>query len=243
MKQSAALLILLLGLATGIAAHAADVAHVIVPLADNENQNIAPVSKALGNGQNLSTNLYWGAMYGAKTFLRNSSKFSLVACEKVNEKILERCEFKHKKTSSVVILEAYAGDQLKLSLNSFFELAGGSAKGKDEPSLVIFSGHNGLMDYPWKIFGGVKVVKAKKVAILACQSKTYFKPSFSGTGVTPVIVTKTNMAPEGYILEELLDGYFTHNTNEEIKLRVAKAYAKYQKISLKAALTVFATSF
>lgn len=229
--------------------YAVDAVHVVVPLADNENQNIAAVPKMLGDGRSLQTNLYWGAAFGLKNFLRKSSKFVLVGCKKMDEQILERCEFKHKKTSSVVVLDAYAGDQLKLSLNVFFGLSGGNSKTvgfenqEYDPSLIVFSGHNGLMDYPWKIFGGVPVKKAKKVAILACQSKLFFKPSFLSSDIKPVIVTKSNMAPEGYILEQLLDGYFDSKSNEEIKMLVAKAYAKYQKISLKAALTVFDTTF
>ena len=40
------------------------VIHAFVPLCDNENQGIVPVSKSLGDGLNLRTNLYWGALYG-----------------------------------------------------------------------------------------------------------------------------------------------------------------------------------
>lgn len=36
------------------------IVHVFVPLCDNDNQGIVPVSKALGDGDNLITNLYWG---------------------------------------------------------------------------------------------------------------------------------------------------------------------------------------
>ncbi len=94
---------------------------------------------------------------------------------------------------------------MKLSLNTFFALAGGNAQtmGLTKPydsSLIVYSGHNGLMDYPWKIFGEVKAKKAKKVAILACQSKYFFKPSFASTNIKPLILTKSNMAPEGYLL-------------------------------------------
>ncbi len=63
------------------------------PRRQRSSQNIAPVSKDLGNGRSLTTNLYWGAAYGLKTFLRKSSKFTLIGCKKVNEEILERCEF------------------------------------------------------------------------------------------------------------------------------------------------------
>lgn len=35
------------------------IVHVFVPLCDNDNQGIVPVSASLGDGQNLKTNLYW----------------------------------------------------------------------------------------------------------------------------------------------------------------------------------------
>lgn len=226
----------------------ASTAHVIVPLADNENQNIVKVNKTLGDGKNLMTNLYWGAMYGARTVLKKSAKFELVGCVKVDESVLERCEFKHRKSGSIAVLEAYAGDKMKASLENFFDLATGKLKTsglkeKYDSALVVFSGHNGLMDYPWKMLPEVSVKSAKKVAILACQSKSFFRIPFSTTDVSALVVTRSNMAPEGYLLEELLDGYFSEESGAQIKTRVAKAYSKYQKISLKAANGVFDTGF
>lgn len=47
--------------------------HVFVALCDNENQGIIRVPEKLGNGQNPSSNLYWGAMYGVKSYFRYKS--------------------------------------------------------------------------------------------------------------------------------------------------------------------------
>ncbi|MFQ1017926.1 hypothetical protein [Gilliamella sp. BG7] len=44
------------------------VIHVLVALCDNKYQKIAPVPKAIGNGQDPKNNLYWGAAYGFKTY-------------------------------------------------------------------------------------------------------------------------------------------------------------------------------
>ena len=44
------------------------VVHVIVALCDNENQGIIQVPEHLGNGQDPNLNLYWGAIYGVRTF-------------------------------------------------------------------------------------------------------------------------------------------------------------------------------
>ena len=51
--------------------------HVYVALCDNKNQGIVPVSKTLGNGQNPTTNLYWGAAYGIRTFFDRSNNCSI----------------------------------------------------------------------------------------------------------------------------------------------------------------------
>jgi len=49
---------------TDVAAQRPLVAHVVVALCDNVHQGIVPVPRALGNGQDPSSNLYWGARYG-----------------------------------------------------------------------------------------------------------------------------------------------------------------------------------
>ena len=56
--------------------------HAFVPLCDNENQGIVPVSKSLGNGLNLRTNLYWGALYGVKTHFKKQKDWTLLFSKK-----------------------------------------------------------------------------------------------------------------------------------------------------------------
>jgi len=51
------------------------------------------------------------------------------------------------------------------------------------------------------------------------------------------------MAPEAYTLKAALDGWIAGETSEEIRERAAAAYAKYQKISEKAAIKLFATGW
>ena len=42
--------------------------HVLVALCDNVNQGIIPVPAKLGNGDKPDDNLYWGALYGVRTY-------------------------------------------------------------------------------------------------------------------------------------------------------------------------------
>ncbi|NQY66691.1 MAG: hypothetical protein HRT72_03070, partial [Flavobacteriales bacterium] len=44
--------------------------HVFTALCDNENQGIVPVPSLIGNGKDVRNNLYWGAGYGVKSFLK-----------------------------------------------------------------------------------------------------------------------------------------------------------------------------
>ena len=52
------------------------VAHVVVALCDNKYQGIVPVPAELGDGDNPSSNLYWGALFGVKTFLSRHADWS-----------------------------------------------------------------------------------------------------------------------------------------------------------------------
>ena len=56
----------------------AQIVHVIVALCDNKYQGIVPVPAKIGNGQDPDNNLYWGAMYGVKTFMKKQPQWQLV---------------------------------------------------------------------------------------------------------------------------------------------------------------------
>jgi len=49
------------------------------------------------------------------------------------------------------------------------------------------------------------------------------------------------MAPEAYTLHDALSGYVEKESNEQIQLRAAKAYSKYQGCSLNAARNLLVT--
>jgi hypothetical protein len=79
--------------------------------------------------------------------------------------------------------------------------------------------------------------------VLACASKAYFGPSLRPTGARPLLWTTGLMAPEAYTLKDALGGWMTGETAEQIRERAARAYAKYQKIGLNAALRLFSTGW
>ncbi len=78
------------------------------------------------------------------------------------------------------------------------------------------------------------------VAVLCCRSKEFFGNNTSKAGVRPVCMTASNMYPGSFILHDVLEGWFRGEKRSSLRLRAAKAYAKNQKISTKAAMNVFA---
>ena len=111
------------------------VVHVYVALCDNENQGIIKVNEELGNGQDPKWNLYWGAMYGVKTFFSRSPYWEKLDIQKTDRKIiLDRLAFKLKDadTPLYVIAEAYDGAYMKSTLMDFFNAAAGKGSTKIE---------------------------------------------------------------------------------------------------------------
>jgi len=85
------------------------VIHVFVALCDNINQGIVKVPAAIGNGQDPGRNLYWGAAYGVKSYLKKQADWKLIKSEQRSGVVLERCLFKHKTENLYMIADAYDG--------------------------------------------------------------------------------------------------------------------------------------
>jgi hypothetical protein len=228
--------------------------HVFVALCDNEHQGIVPVPNELGKGDDPVHNLYWGARYGVKTFFSKSSDWTLVKTEKnPREEVLERVILKHKKARAYLVADAYRGDQIRKTVLDFLDAAGGNNPATLElekesvglqggADLVVYVGHNGLMDFSVEPPAPPKEAKPRDAMVLACKSKSYFQPHLSRLGSKSVLLTTGFMAPEAYTLEAAIAGWLAGEPAEKIKERAASAYAKYQKCTLKAARNLFSCS-
>ncbi|MFV0626042.1 MAG: hypothetical protein ACK5N8_01660 [Alphaproteobacteria bacterium] len=225
--------------------------HVNVALCDNIHQGIYPVPTKLGNGDDPHNNLYWGAMYGIKTYFKNSKDWTFIREEKdVSSSILRRAIFKHKNSDTWMIADAYQGKRIKESIQTFLEYSAGQKPMEisvDEKTISIggnadilaFVGHNGLMDFSITQIPQSKIDKKRETIILACYSKSYFHNIIPQTGATPLIWTNGKMAPEGYVLKAALNSWIEGKSTQEIKTQTGLAYAKYQKISQKAGISLF----
>ena len=232
------------------------VAHVIVALADNEHQGIVPIPSTLGDGDRPQSNLYWGAMYGVKGFLKRSAEWRAVPLSASGDpRILERVLFRRDvtrdgKAATVYLLaEAWQGRQIAASIGQFLELTRGQhaeivrADGREIAAggaahLVAYVGHNGLMDFavPELRPGGES--GSRVAVVLACESDFYFSKAIR-PHAAPLVTTASLMAPEAYVLDAVVASWFAGAEPGEVVEAAAGAYGHYQKISLRSARRIF----
>jgi hypothetical protein len=233
--------------------------HVFVALADNVNQGIVPVAAILGNGEDPHRNLYWGSAYGVKTFFSRTAEWKLLSSDqKPADAVLERCVFKHRTANVYLVADAYRGREIETAILNFFDAAAGISSGqitvKDGPrivtlsirgssELVVYIGHNGLMDFKLPRIPGEKNKSPRQAIMLACASKFYFAEPLRASGAYPLLWTTNLMAPEAYTLKSALDGWILNESNEQIRERGAAAYARYQKCGINAARKLMVTGW
>jgi len=215
--------------------------YVIVSLVDNVSQGIEPVPAKIGDGNKPSSNLYWGAAYGVKTFLSKADGWRKLGCEKnINFTILERCQFAWKDNLTVTA-DAYRGNRIDQAMLDFIKQAA-TPPNSTKREMVVFIGHDGLMDIQNQpiIQRFPKHAKHEKQAVaLACMSEEYFSAHLLAAGSRPVVTTYSFMAPEAYVLEAIARGFANQASETELRSSAASAYAKYQRISAKAGKAVF----
>jgi hypothetical protein len=237
------------------------VIHVFVGLCDNVNQGIVPVAPSLGNGDDAPRNLYWGAAFGYKTFFNKSRDWQLVSSQPGPDNaqfIVERIVLKRRDRDVFLVADAYRGSEILRATMNFLQAAAGepgetisvvvdnksySLHLHGGADLVAYAGHDGLMDFQLSTLPKKRDDKARDAIILACASKSYFDKALRVTGATPLLWTTNLMAPEAYILSAAVDGWLNHETDEQIRMRAAKAYDQYQHCGMKSASALFATGW
>jgi hypothetical protein len=231
------------------------VIHVMVALCDNENQGIVPVPAHLGNGEDTEKNLYWGAAYGVRTFFSKSKNWKKLA-ELQNPKadVLQRVVFKHNTQNVYLVADAYRGSRMKSTIDDFFsavsgkrlenvELPGLTLQVMGSAGMVVFVGHNGLMDAKLETSPKKYDDEKRDAVILACASRSYFSPHLKNTGAEPLLWTSNLMAPEAYTLHDAIEGWIINETPQQVRVRAAAAYARYQKISRRSAQNLLITGW
>ncbi|MBL7886003.1 MAG: hypothetical protein JNJ52_04590 [Flavobacterium sp.] len=230
------------------------VIHIFVALCDNKYQGIVPVPAKIGNGQDPNNNLYWGCGFGIKTYFKKSAEWKFLKSENVSGIVLERLIFKHTTKDVYLVADAYDGKEIQQCTEDFLHSNSGGLKNTitinnktigiyGNSNLVAYIGHNGLMDFNLDETYTNSDNKTRDCIILACKSRNYFSPYIKNSKSNPLVWTTQFMAPEAYTIHDALSGYVQNETSNQIHQRAAKAYAKFQKCSLKAASKLLATGF
>ena len=240
------------------------VAHVVVALCDNQYQGIVPVPAQLGDGDDPNSNLYWGALYGVRTyFSRHADWTRLKVDEPAVPPALDQVAFHStierdgKSADVYVIAEAWRGREIRAATTRFLELSGGepvenyvvvgqnrkttiSAGGASH--LVAYIGHNGLMDFASPtVTEPVSSSGARSSVVLACRSREYFSDLLAFKQSHSLLTTNGLMAPEAYTLETAISAWFSGKTPNDTRNSAADTYADYQKANKSWSRRLFAT--
>lgn len=215
--------------------------HVIVSLVDNATQGIVPVPPKIGNGDDPRSNLYWGALYGVKSFLSKAAGWRNLGCKSnIDDTILERCQFAWDNNLTVTA-DAYRGSRIDQAMLDFMHEAA-TPPGAATREMVVFIGHDGLMDdqnQPIIEHFPRHAKHNKQAVVLACMSNKFFARHLHDAGSKPVVTTFSFMAPEAYVLEAIARGFASGASEDDLRSSAGRAYAKYQHISAKAGKLVF----
>lgn len=228
--------------------------HVYVALCDNTYQGIVPVPKSIGNGQDPATNLYWGCSNGVRSYFKKSREWQLLSVSKPGGMLLERLVFRHRVKNFYLVADAYDGKYIRDCTVDFLNSCAGRSKDYlqvenrrigigGNASLLAYVGHNGLMDFKLPLAFKNQDGKTRQAIVLACISRSYFAPYLLQAKADPLLLTTGLMAPEAYTLHDAISGFIEGDNTEGIRDRGARAYARFQKCSLKAARNLLVTGW
>lgn len=230
--------------------------HAFVALCDNASQGIVPVPPRIGDGDDPESNLYWGSAEGLRTQFCRSRDWKLAGRPSPGAPwILDRCVFRHVSGKAYLVADAYRGSEIRRALADF--LAACLGEGEQEvrltvegrpvvlacggkASLVVYLGHNGLMDFPPPPLREAAKVPKRPAAVLCCMSESYFGPLLRPRGADLILTTRQLMYPGAFLLQALLEGWLKGEDARGIRESAAQAYSKNQGISVAAAMGIFA---
>lgn len=226
-----------------VAAGAADAAAartigVFVALADNASQGIVPVPAAIGNGDDPERNLYWGAAEGLRGVFDRSPDWELTDQndQPAGEGLLRKRTYRHRSSGTLLKAGAYRGSAIRQCIQDFEAAVRAGAF-----DLVVFIGHNGLMDSEVAVPApSPRPRTSPDCIVLCCKSEAYFAPRLAALGGRPVLLTTQLMYPGAFILHAAADAWIRGAAPGEIRECAGAAYASNQKLSRKAGLGVFA---
>jgi hypothetical protein len=233
---------------------------VFVPLCSNSQ--IRCGGQGAGDPSSLDRNLYWGRAFGVRRYFNETARgWKEVARASAGGPMLEelvyartipgaRFGLKRESVEQLLVLRAVQGDAIELAVDGFYELAvrggtasfgEGAARRDVRVHVAGYAGHNRLMDGY-----GLKPVTASASEspipsfVIACKSEPYFSAALRERGSTPLVMTRDYVAPEGYAIEALVNALGENLSARDVRARVVRAYARWQRLSEATASTIFA---
>lgn len=232
-----------------------------VPLCSN--QQVRCGGGGAGDPESLDKNLYWGRGFGVRRYFEETARgWTLVARSTPGGAILEQrvyardfagSNFGLEEKQSVrhlVVMRAVNGDAIESAVDEFYAFAtrGGRVRFEENGDaheerihVAGYAGHNRLMDgYRLRDVERPGTAEALPAFVIACRSAPYFSAALTAHGSTPLVMTRDLVAPEGYVIEALVNALGRNSGPGEIRSRVVSAYARWQKIDESVARSIFA---
>ena len=72
--------------------------------------------------------------------------------------------------------------------------------------MVVYLGHNGLMDFSLPFPEGGTAANDRAAMVLCCKSEAYFREPLERAGIQPLLLTTKLMYPGSFILKSALAG-------------------------------------
>jgi hypothetical protein len=187
-----------------------------------------------------------------KAWFSRSGKWRRVQGAKPSRpEVLERLVFKHKEKDAWLVADAWRGSEMKACMKTFASNVAGEGgegvtvgektlKAGGDATLLAFIGHNGLMDFTmaWPE-AGRPAEKPRPVIALCCISVRFFAEPVKKLGARPLLMTTQLMYPGAFVLHDALESWLSGERATEVRAAAGRAYARNQRISVKAATGVF----
>jgi len=219
------------------------VAHILVPLCDNEHQGIVPTSASIGNGMDPDHNLYWATSKGVKRYFKELKDWKMERLSyDIGDNILQRVTFSKSFPNGAkvyLVADAYRGDRMPECLDDYFNslsdhktdtlIIGNDTIGiNGGADLVAFNGHNGLMDENTKFEKATSQTRPKDAVSISCASRGYFKINYLETNSYPLVHTTNLLYPGAFILEGILNKWAMLGSDIDCKKAAGEAYYKHK---------------
>lgn len=82
-------------------------------------------------------------------------------------------------------------------------------------------------------------IRQKDAISISCSSIYYFEEHYKKMNSYPIVTTKHNLYPGGFILEGIIDKWATFTKDELIRQEAGNAYHRVKKCGLKGARNLF----